>query len=95
MGGSLLFKAEVPSSSLLDHLPKEFFLRLTWCPWLVGYYGIRGLVEVHVSLLGYPRYLKKIKKNSQKSTFYRFYLKKLSILYNKKWLIFLLPSIEI
>ena len=43
MGGSLLSKAEVPGSSLLGHLPKEFSLRLTWCPWLVGYYGIRGI----------------------------------------------------
>ena len=38
MGGSLLSKAEVPGSSLLGHLPKEFSLRLTWYPWLVGYY---------------------------------------------------------
>ena len=59
MGGSLLSKAEVSGSSLLGHLPKEFFLRLTWCPWLVGYYGTRGLVEVRVSWLGHPRYLKK------------------------------------
>ena len=43
MGGSLLSKAEVPGSSLLGHLPKEFSLRLTWCPWLVGYYGTRGI----------------------------------------------------
>ena len=43
MGGSFLFKAEVPGSSLLGHLPKEFSLRLTWCPWLVGYYGTRGI----------------------------------------------------
>ena len=42
MDGSLLFKAEVPGSSLLGHLSKEFSLRLTWCPWLVGYYGTRG-----------------------------------------------------
>ena len=49
MGGSLLSKTEVPGSSLLGHLPKEFSLRLTWCPWLVGYYGTRGLVEVRVS----------------------------------------------
>ena len=62
MGGSLLSKAEVPGPSLLDHLPKEFFLRLTWCPWLVGYYGTRGLVEVHVSWPGHPSYLKKKKK---------------------------------
>ena len=43
MGGSLLSKAEVSGSSLLDHLPKKFSLRLTWCPWLVGYYGTRGI----------------------------------------------------
>ena len=59
MGGSLFFKAEVPGSSLLGHLPKEFSLRLTWCPWLVGYYGTRRLVEVRVSWPGHPRYLKK------------------------------------
>ena len=50
MGGSLLSKAEVPGSNLLGHLPKEFSLRLTWCPWLV---------EVRVSWPGHPRYLKK------------------------------------
>ena len=55
MGGSLLSKAEVPGSSLLGHLPKEFSLRLTWCLWLVGYYGTRGLVEVRVSWPGHPR----------------------------------------
>ena len=43
MGGSLLSKAEAPDSSLLGHLPKEFSLRLTWCPWLVGYYDTRGI----------------------------------------------------
>ena len=43
MGGSLLSKAEVSGSSLLGHLPKEFSLRLTWCPWLVGYYSTRGI----------------------------------------------------
>ena len=43
MGGSLLSKAEVPGSSLLGHLPKEFSFRLTWCPWLVGYYDTRGI----------------------------------------------------
>ena len=62
MDGSLFFKAEVPGSSLLRHLPKEFFLHLTWCPWLVGYYDIRGLVEMRVSWSGHPRYLKKKKK---------------------------------
>ena len=59
MGGSLLFKAKVSGSSLLGHLPKEFFLRLIWCPWLVGYYGTRGLVEMRINWPGYPRYLKK------------------------------------
>ena len=63
MGGSLLSKAEVLGSSLLGHLPKEFSLRLIWCPWLVGYYGTRGLVEVRVSWLRHPRYLKKKKNN--------------------------------
>ena len=43
MGEYLLSKAEVPGSSLLGHLPKEFSLRLTWCLWLVGYYGTRGI----------------------------------------------------
>ena len=62
MGGFLLFKAEVPGSNLLGHLPKEFFLRLIWCPWLVGYYGTRRLIEVHVSWPEHPRYLKKKKK---------------------------------
>ena len=62
MGGSLLFKTEVSGSSLLGYLPKEFFLRLTWYPWLVGYYSTRGLVEVCVSWPGYPRYLTKKKE---------------------------------
>ena len=62
MGVFLLFKAEVPGSSLLGHLSKEFSLRLTWCSWLVGYYGTWGLVEVRVSWFGHPRYLKKKKK---------------------------------
>ena len=43
MGGSLLFKAEVLGSNLLDHLLKEFFLRFTWCLWLVGYYGTQEI----------------------------------------------------
>ena len=64
MGESLLFKAEVPGSSLLGHLSKEFSLRLTWCPWLVEYYGTRGLVEVRVNWSGHPRYLKKKKFES-------------------------------
>ena len=59
MGGSLFFKAEVLGSSLLSHLPKKFSLRLTWCIWLVGYYGTRGLVKVRVSWPEHPRYLKK------------------------------------
>ena len=49
ISGSLFFKVEVLGSSLLGHLLKEFSLRLTWCLWLVGYYGTRGLVEVRVS----------------------------------------------
>ena len=59
MGESLLSKAEVPGSSLLGHLPKEFSLRLTWCSWLVRYYDTWGLVEVRVSWPGHPHYLKK------------------------------------
>ena len=62
MGGYLLSKAEVPGSSFLGYLPKGFSLRLTRCPWLVGYYGTRGLVEVRVSWPEHPRYLKKKKK---------------------------------
>ena len=58
MSESLFFKAEVSGSSLLGHLPKKFPLRLTWCPWLIGNYGTRGLVEVHVSWSEHPRYLK-------------------------------------
>ena len=61
MDGSLFFKAEVPGSSLLGHLLKEFSLRLTLCTWLVGYYGTRNLVEVRVNWPGHPRYLKKKK----------------------------------
>ena len=55
MGESLLSKAEVSGSSLLGHLPNEFSLHLTWYPWLVGYYGTRGLVEVRVSWPEHPR----------------------------------------
>ena len=66
MGGSLFFKAEVSGSSFLGHLSKEFSLRLTWCSWLVGYYGTRKLVEVRVNWPEHPRYLKK-KKISHKS----------------------------
>ena len=62
MGGSLLFKAEVPGSSLLDHLLKEFFLRLTWCPWLVGYYGTWGISRGARKLARTPSLFKK-KKN--------------------------------
>ena len=63
MGGSLLSKAEVPDSSLLGHLPKEFSLRLTWCPWLVGYYGTRGISRGARKLVRTPSLSKK-KKNS-------------------------------
>ena len=66
MGGSLFFKAEVLGSSLLSHLPKEFSLRLTWCPWLVGYYSTRGLVEVCVSWSKHPRYLNKKKQKKMR-----------------------------
>ena len=59
MGGSLLSKAEVPGSSLLGHLPKEFSLRLTWCPLLVGYYGTRGISRGACKLVRHPCYLKK------------------------------------
>ena len=59
MDGSLFFKAEVLGLSLLGHLPKESSLRLTWCPWLIGYYDTRGLVEVRVSWPEHPCYLKK------------------------------------
>ena len=62
MGGSLLSKAEVPGSSLLGHLPKEFSLRLTWCPWLVGYYGTRGISRGARKLARTPLLSKK-KKN--------------------------------
>ena len=60
MGGSLLSKAEVPDSSLLGHLPKEFSLRLTWCPWLVGYYGTRGISRGARKLAQTPSLSKKI-----------------------------------
>ena len=62
MDGSLLFKAEVPGSSLLGHLPKEFSLRLTWCPWLVGYYGTRGINRGARKLTQTPSLSKKKKK---------------------------------
>ena len=66
MGGSLLSKAEVPGSSLLSHLSKEFSLRLTWCPWLVGYYGMRGISRGARKLARTPS-LSKNKKNKKKS----------------------------
>ena len=59
MGGSLLSKAEVLGSSLLDHLSKEFFLRLIWCPWLVGYYGTRGISRSARKLVRTPSLSKK------------------------------------
>ena len=64
MGGSLLFKAEVPGSSLLDHLPKEFSLCLTWYSWLVGYYGTQGISRGARKLARTPSLSKK-KKGSQ------------------------------
>ena len=63
MGGSLLSKGEVPGSSLLGHLPKEFSLCLTWCPWLVGYYGTRGISRGARKLARTPSLSKKKKKN--------------------------------
>ena len=63
MSGYLFSKAEVPGSSLLDHLPKEFSLRLTRCPWLVNIMAPEGLVEVRVSWSEHPHYLKKISDN--------------------------------
>ena len=63
MGGSLFSKAEVPGSSLLGHLPKEFSLRLTWCPRLVGYYGTRGINRGARKLVWTPSLSKKKKKN--------------------------------
>ena len=62
MGWSLLSKGEVPGSSLLGHLPKEFSLHLTWCPWLVGYYGIRGISRGARKLARTPSLSKKKKK---------------------------------
>ena len=64
MGGSLLFKVEVPGSSLLGHIPKEFSLRLTWCPWLVGYYGTRGISRGACKLVRTLSLSKKKKKIS-------------------------------
>ena len=55
MGGSLFFKTEVLDSSLLGHIPKEFSFRLTWCPWLVGYYDTQGLVSMVSRILWHPR----------------------------------------
>ena len=68
MGGSLLSKAEVPGSSLLGHLPKEFSLRLTWCPWLVGYYGTRGISRGARKLARTPSLSKKKKKKNYTKT---------------------------
>ena len=62
MGGSLISKGEVSGSSLLGHLPKEFSLRLTWCPWLVGYYGTRGISRGARKLARTPSLSKKKKK---------------------------------
>ena len=64
MGGSLLFKTEVLGSSLLGHLPTEFSLRLTWCPWLVGYYGTRGISRGARKLARTPSLSKKTKKKT-------------------------------
>ena len=69
MGGYLFFKAEVPGSSLLGHLSKEFSLRLTWCPWLVGYYGIRGISRGARKLVRTPSLSKKKKKIVLKTGF--------------------------
>ena len=63
MGGSLLFKGEVPGSSLLGHLPKEFSLRLIWCPWLVGYYDTRGISRGARKLIRTPPLSKNKNKN--------------------------------
>ena len=63
MDGSLLFKVEVPGSSLLGHLPKEFSLCLTWCPWLVGYYGTQGISRGASKLAQTPSLSKKKKKS--------------------------------
>ena len=62
MGGSLLSKTKVPGSSLLGHLPKEFSLRLTWCPWLVGYYDTRGISRGARKLARTPSLSNKKKK---------------------------------
>ena len=57
----LLSKAEVPGSSLLGHLSKEFSLRLTWCPWLVRYYGTREISRGARKLAWTPSLSKKRK----------------------------------
>ena len=49
-------------SSLMSHLPKEFSLRLTWCPWLVGYYGTREISRGACKLARTPSLSKKNKK---------------------------------
>ena len=68
MGGSLFFKAKVSGSSLLGHLPKEFSLRLTWCPWLVGYYGIRRISRSARKLARTPSLSKKKKRRLRKDS---------------------------
>ena len=73
MGGSLLFKTEVPGSSLLGHLPKEFSLRLTWYPWLVRYYCIRMISRGVRKLVRTPSLSKKKKKKNY------FYWQKLTL----------------
>ena len=64
MGGSLLSKAEVPGSSLLDHLSKEFSLCVTWCSWLVEYYDTREISRGVRKLARQLRYQKKKKKTA-------------------------------
>ena len=59
---NMISKGEVSGSSLLGHLPKEFSLRLTWCPWLVGYYGTRGISRGARKLARTPSLSKKKKK---------------------------------
>ena len=66
MGGSVLSKADIPGSSLLGHLPKEFYLRLTWCPWLVWYYGTRGISRGTRKLARTPSLSKKNKIKNKK-----------------------------
>ena len=52
------------------HGPKEFSLRLTWCPWLVGYYGTRGISRGARKLARTPSLSKKkLKKMTDIVTF--------------------------